>query len=156
MHDRHCGEIEHVSCCRVKAAHSALTQNDVVVAFGENVFGAQQQLVDGRRHPAFEQHRLFQFSNALEQRIILHVARADLDAVGVFGNEQRAFRVHCLGHDRQAALLARACEELQTFLAKPLEGIRRAARLERAAPERGAPGPFDDARGRHDLLFRLD
>ena len=133
MHYWNCSEVEHVARGGIEASHSTLAQNDALVAFSEDVLSAQQQVVDRRRHSALQQHGLFHFADCLEERIILHVARADLDAICELGNHLRAFGVHRFGDDRQAGRLACARQELQAFFPEALEGIRRAARLERAA-----------------------
>ena len=44
-------------------------------------------------------------------------------------------RVHDLGDDRHAVLLADVAEDLQAVLAQPLEAVGAGARLERAAAE---------------------
>ena len=53
-----------------------------------------------------------------KQRVVLHVARADLDAVGHFGDEVRAFFVERFGDDRQPRLAARQREQLESALAQ--------------------------------------
>ena len=49
-------------------------------------------------------------SDCFEQRIVLHVARANLNAIGHFGHEVRAFVVHRLCYDGEAGFMA--CAEL--------------------------------------------
>ena len=136
MHERNRREVEHVARGRVEAAHAALAENHLAVALGEDVLRAQQQIVIVAAMPRLSSTGLPSFPTVLQQRIVLHVARADLDAVGVLGDESRALFVHRLGDDRQSRFLARACEQLEPLDSEPLERVRRAARLERAAAQR--------------------
>ena len=52
-----------------------------------------------------------------EQVEILHVAGADLEHVGIAIDQLDAARVHHLGDDRHAVLVAGVAEDLQPFLA---------------------------------------
>jgi len=108
VHNGNRREIQHVSRGGVEASDAALTQNHLVVAFRQHVFGAEQKIVDGRGHSALDHHRLVQFSDDLEQRIVLHVAGADLNAIRNVGNGMCAFGVHRFGDDRKPCLIARA------------------------------------------------
>ena len=65
-------------------------------------------------------------------------------------------RVHQLGDEGQAGLLARLLEDLERFLAEALEGVRRGARLEGAPAEHRHALLRDGARRLHRLLARLD
>ena len=87
------------------------------------------------RQPALEQHRLAELAGDLEQRVVLHVARADLHDVGVLGDRVGVRGVEQLGDDRQPGLRARLGEDLQRRGAQALERERRRARLERAAAQ---------------------
>ena len=75
-------------------------------------------------------------ADLLEQGEVLHVAGADLEDVGVLGDQLDVARVHDLGDDGQARGLARAsASSLQPLLPEPLERVRGGARLERAAAQ---------------------
>ena len=83
-----------------------------------------------------------------EQREVLGVAGADLDDVDLVVDEGLdVARIHELGDDGHAELLARLAEQVEARLAHALAGIRRGAGLERAAAQdgraRGAHGPRD-------------
>ena len=93
LHQRDGRQVEQVARHRVEAANAALAEDHLIVALGEDVFGAHQQVDDRRRHAALEQHRLLHPADGAQQGIVLHVARADLNAVGVFGDEIRALFV---------------------------------------------------------------
>ena len=132
---RHDREVERVARVIGERPHAALAQHHVVVALGHDVLGRQQQLFERRRHAALQQHRLARAAGALEQREVLHVARADLDAVGVLLDELQRLVIDRFGDDRQVELFADARQDLQRLLAQSLERVRRGARLVRAAAE---------------------
>jgi hypothetical protein len=77
---------------------------------------------------------------ASKQRVVLHVARADLQNVGILGDHGNVVLRHDFGHDSQAALFARAGQHLQPFQAKPLKRVRRTARLEGASAQNARSG----------------
>src|SRR5678816_4342276 len=123
VHDRDRVQIEHVSRRAVEAPHATLAQHDLAIPLGQDVFGAQQQVVDRRGHAALEQYWLVQATDRLEQRVVLHVARTDLDAVGILRHEIRARLIHRFGHDRQPGFAAGELEELEPLLAEALKRI---------------------------------
>ena len=75
-----------------------------------------------------------------QQRVVLHVARADLDHVGDLEHRLEVARVHQLGDDRQPGLGLGLGEQPQALLPEPLEGVRRGARLVGAAAEHRRAG----------------
>ena len=91
----------------------------------------------GRADAALQQDRLARLAHGLEQRVVLHVARADLQHVGVLGDHRDVLGGHHLGDDRQAGLGARGGEHLQALLLVPLEAVGAGARLERTAAKAG-------------------
>ena len=68
--------------------------------------------------PRFSSTGFLRASRALQQREVLHVARADLDGVGVALDEVDALGVDGLGDHGQAGLLARLGQDLQALLAR--------------------------------------
>ena len=58
-----------------------------------------------RGQPALDEHRDAGAADLAQQRVVLHVARADLDDVGDLGDGLDVARVHQLGDDRQAGAL---------------------------------------------------
>src|SRR5579863_5334675 len=123
VNDRDSGQVEHVADCRIEAPDPALAQNDLVVALGEHVLGAHEQIVDRRRHATLEENRLADSSDDAQERVVLHVACTDLDAIGDLRHQIRAVLVHRLGDDRQAGLAAGDREQLQTAPSQPLKRI---------------------------------
>ncbi len=75
-----------------------------------------------------------------EQRVVLHVARADLDHVGDLQHGVEVAHVHQLGDDRQARLGLRLGEQAQALLAEPLEGVGGGAGLVGAAAQQRRAG----------------
>ena len=104
LEPRHRAEVEREARGGLERADPALAQDHLLVALLEDVVGRLQQLVQRRRQPALEQHRLAELAGDLEQRVVLHVARADLDDVGVLVDHVGVLGVEQLGHDRQAGL----------------------------------------------------
>ncbi len=124
LHERNRREIEEIARHRVEAADAALAQNHLAVSLGEDVLRAHEKLGDRGRHAALEQHRLVEPSDGAEQRIVLHVARADLNAICVLGHEMRALFVERLGHDGQTRFAPREREQLESLLAESLKRVR--------------------------------
>src|SRR6267378_8582720 len=85
------GEVERVARKVGKGADAALAKHDVVVALRHDVFGGHEKFVERGGHAALEEDVLFGAAGALEQREILHVARADLNDVGVFLDKVEGF-----------------------------------------------------------------
>ena len=83
LHHRNRRDIHRVARVGFESADAALAQNDFVVAAGEDVFGGEQQFFDGGGDAALQQHRLAQLAEFAQQIEILHVARADLQDVGI-------------------------------------------------------------------------
>ena len=97
-----------VSKVRMPRSHSTT----LWLPLRHDVLGRHQQLRDRRRQAALEQHRTLHAAQLGEQREVLHVARADLQHVGVLGDEVDVARVHHLGHDGQPRLGAHLGEQL--------------------------------------------
>jgi hypothetical protein len=112
-----------------------LAEDDVGVAAGQEVLGAHQPLLDGGREASFEEHRLAGLAGGAEEREVGHVAGADLEHIGVAGDEPDLVRLHHLGDDWQPGQFARFREVAEPLFAEPLEGVWRGARLEGAAAE---------------------
>ena len=129
-------EIERVARVIGKGAHAALAENYFVIAFAHHVLGGHQKLFERGAQAALDEHGLAQFSGLFEQREVLHVARADLDYVGPFGNQFEGFRVERLGDDAQAEFIADFGHDFQGFKAQPLKCVGRGARLVSAATEK--------------------
>ena len=91
----------------------------------------------GRAEAALEHDRPGDPPDVAQERVVLHVPGADLEDVGVLGDDVDLGRLHDLGDDRQAGPLARLGEVAQGLDAQALEGVRAGPRLERAAAQDG-------------------
>jgi hypothetical protein len=89
-----------------KRAHTALAEDHIVIALAHNVLGRHQEFFQGGRHSALQQHRFWGTAGAFEQGIIMHVARADLNNVGVFFDQFERLVVDSFGDDPQTEALA--------------------------------------------------
>ena len=136
LHGGNDGEVEGVAGMVGESAHAAFAEHHVVIAFAENVFGGHQKFVERGGHAALEKHGFFGAAGALEQRKILHVARADLDHVGVFFDEVEAFVVDGFGDDAEAELFADLRENFQAVFAEALKTVGGSARLVSAAAKK--------------------
>src|SRR3712207_7585242 len=72
---------------------------------------------------------LFPYTTLFRSREVLHVARADLEDVGVLSDEIHVAGLHDLGDHLQSGLFAGLGEELEAFRPEPLEAVRGGARL---------------------------
>ena len=148
-------EIERVAGVGLEGTDAAFAEQDVKVSFAQDVFRAHQQILDGRAHATLEHDGKFAAPDFFQERKILHIPRADLEAVRVFLDHFEVLRVHDLGDDRQARDLARFGKELQPFDAQSLKTVGRSAWLERTAAQDFRAAFFDRLRDPRDLLARL-
>src|SRR5215472_3381176 len=77
-------EVERIAGKIGECANAALAKHHIVVALREDVFRGHQELIKRGGHTALEKNWLLCASGPLEEREILHIARANLDDVGVF------------------------------------------------------------------------
>ncbi len=155
LEHRHRRQVERVAVGGLERADPALAQQHVRVALLEDVLRRHQQLVERRGDPALEQRRAPGAADLGQQRVVLHVASADLDDVGHLEHRLEVARVHQLGDDRQPGLGLGLREQPQALLAEALEGVGRGAGLVGAAAQQRAAGVLHDARRRHQLVARL-
>jgi hypothetical protein len=121
LHCRHDTQIERVSRMIGKRPYTALTEDHFVVSFRENVLRRHQKFFQRRRHAALQQYRLPSLARPLQQLIILHVPRADLDAVRVLLHQIERLHVDSFRYDSQARRVPRLRQQLQSFFSQPLE-----------------------------------
>ena len=69
--------------CVLEGADAALAEDHIRVALREHVLGRQQPLFHQHRQAALEHDRFAGLADLLEQEVVLRVARADLEDVGV-------------------------------------------------------------------------
>ena len=122
----------------------------------ERMYSAREQnLLDRGRDAALHQDGLAHVAEFAQQVEVLHVARADLEAVDVREHHLDLRDLHDLGDDEQARLVAGLAQELQAFDAHALEAVGRAARLECAAAKKLRAGRCDLLRAEENLIARL-
>ena len=80
---RHDADVEHVPSRGVEGANASLAEDDVLVTRQQHVLGGEQPLFHGGGEPALEQDWFSGRTGFAQERKVLHVARADLQHVGV-------------------------------------------------------------------------
>ena len=134
-------EVERVARVVGERADAALAQDHVVVAFRQDVLGGHQEFFERGRHAALEQHRFARPSGVAQQGEVLHVASADLDAVGILDHEVERLDVDGFGDDAKTRFLAGLGEQSEPLFAEALKRIgRRAGLIGAAAQQLGAAG----------------
>ena len=156
MKEWHGRDVERVARGGLERPDAPLAQDHVRVAARHHVLGGHQPLLDGAREAPLEQHRPSGLAHRHEQRVVLHVPRADLEDVGVLGDGLHLAGLHHLGDHRQTGPLACLGQEPQPVEAQALERVGARARLERAAAQHVRAGSGDRVGGLEELLPRLD
>ena len=112
FHCRDDGEVESIAGKIGEGANAALAKHDVVVALGEDIFRGHEEFVESGGHAAFKKDGEFGAASSLEEREVLHVARADLNDVGVMLHQRQRLVVHRFGDDKQTEVFTDFCENL--------------------------------------------
>jgi hypothetical protein len=149
------GKVERVARAGFEGLDSALAKCDLIVPSRKQVFRRQQPLLHRGRGAALEQNRLLDGREPSQQREILHVARADLEHVGVLTDQVHVFGAHDLGYHREAGEFTSFAQNLQRFNSQSLELIRRGARFVGSAAQHGSAGALYAARGLQQLFARF-
>jgi hypothetical protein len=152
LHQRHRGHVQGEPGRRFERADSALAEDDLVVAGGQDVLRRRQYLVDGAAEPALEHDRQPGSAGLAEQLEVLHVAGADLEPVDHLGDALDVSGVDHLGQHGQAGPAAGLGQQVQTRPPQPLERVRRRAGLERAAAQADRALAGDEGGDRVELL----
>src|SRR5882672_6838717 len=139
-----------------EGAHAALAEHYVVIALRENVLGGHEEFVERCGHAALEENGFLGAAGAFEQREILHVARTDLDDVGVLLDEVERFIVNRFGDDTEAVGRTNFRENLEAVFAEALKTIRGSARLISAPAEKPHAGFFEAFGDGEALLLSFD
>ena len=121
------------------AAYTALTQDDLLVAAGEQVLRCQQEFLHRGGEAALQQHGAAQLAQRFQQRIVLHIAGTDLQHVHI-GQQIQLGGIGDLRYHRQARIPARLHQQIHAGLFQTLEGVGRGAGLEGAAPQQLGAG----------------
>ncbi len=86
FNDRNGADIEGVACFGFIGADATFTQHHIIVAVAENVFSAHQPFFRGAAEAAFEKDGAIGFADGVEQGIVLHITRTNLENVGIFAD----------------------------------------------------------------------
>src|ERR1700676_3934278 len=138
-----------------EGAHAAFAQNHLVVAFRKNVLSRHEKLFERGRHTALQQDRLARASGPAQEREVLYVARADLDAVSEFFHQVECFNIDGLGYDAKSSFVAGVGKVSQTLFAQALKSIWRGAGFISSAPQQVCAGGLDGASGSQNLFAAL-
>jgi hypothetical protein len=107
LHHRYGRNVHSVARIVFESADAALAQDHVVVAARQDVFCGQQQLFDGGRNAALQQHRLALIPQLAQQIVILHVARAHLEDIGILADQRNLRLVHDFADHQQPMAVCR-------------------------------------------------
>src|SRR4029453_664836 len=99
----------------------------------------KQKFLYGSAQAAFEHDRFVELTDVREQLKVLHIARPDLQDIGVLTHNIQVARIKNFGDDRQPGHFSSMSQIIQTFRAQTLEAIGRGSRLLNAAPDKPAP-----------------
>src|SRR6267154_474456 len=150
------GDIERVAGISLERADAALAENDVVIAARQNVFGAHQKFFHGGGHAAFQQDGFADFAKRAKEKVVLHVARANLKNVHVTEHHLNLRRVHHFADGEESEFVRSFAHELEARFPHALEGVRRSARFEGAASQNFSARFGHTFRDRKNLFARLD
>ncbi len=118
-------QIERVAGRGLEGLDAPLAQNDLSIPLAHDVLGRHDPLFHGAARSALEEDRLVGAPHFVEQGIVLAVARADLEDVGILADDADGARLHHLGDDGEAGERPGFGEEAQPLLTEPLERVRR-------------------------------
>ena len=136
-HERHGGQVQSVSGGGLEGADPALAENDVGVAVGQDVLGAQQPFLDRIAQAALEENGSVRRSDRLQQGEVLGVASAHLQHVSDLGDVLDITGRQDLGDNRQPGDRSGLFEQIQARATESAKRIWRRPRLVRAAAQNG-------------------
>src|SRR5215208_5651187 len=154
------GQVEREARARFERADPTLAQHHVVPTRGRHVLGREQPLLHRRREPPLQDNAVvrarYRGADAPQEREVRHVARPDLQNIGVLHDQLYVVRVHHLGYYLQAEVPRDLGEYLQALLAEALERVGRGAGFKGAAADVGEAGLLHGLRGGYKLFVALD
>ena len=149
-------EIHRIARIGLIRTDAALTEDDVLISARRNVLRCIQPLTDRRREPAFEKHGLLCLAECLEHLEVLHIARTNLQEIGILRDKTDIILVHDFRHNTQTCLVSDIAQNLQPLLTEPLKVVRARTWLECAAAEELRTCRFHLDRDIIDLIVALD
>ena len=128
------GGIQCGPCGGQAALHTALAQDHLLIAAGEDILRRQQEFLHRGGQTPLQHHRAAQLAQRLQQRVVLHIPGAHLQDVHVLQQRELGY-VGDLRDYGQTGVTARLHQQLHTDPAQSLKRIRGGAGLEGTAPQ---------------------
>ena len=116
-------------------ADSPFAEDHVTLLPGQQGLRRHQPLLHARGRGAFHDHGLLEAARDFQERLILHVAGRDLDAIDVIGHLLGRPRIDDFGDHRESCLFAHAVQGVQPFIADPAEVVGTDPLRPQARPE---------------------
>jgi hypothetical protein len=129
------GNIQRVAGPFLEGSNAALAEDQAFFATGEDVLGGEHPFFHRLRESALEKHWPSGSSDLFEEREILGVAGANLQNVGVLGDQTNISGVHDLGDEQHFVFLGGSSTEFQALFAHALKSVRAGARFVRASTQ---------------------
>ncbi len=156
LDDRNGRNVQRVARVVFKCTNATLAEHHVVVPARHDVLGREKPFFNRCRRPALQENRLADLRQFLQQIEVLHVACPDLQDIDLFAEKRNLRVVHNFRNHKQAVLVRRFPQHLQTLFAHTLETVGRGSRLERAAAENAYAVFLHDPGNGHDLFGAFD
>jgi hypothetical protein len=150
------GKVESVPGGALECPDPPLAENDVGIAFREDVLGGEEPFLDGRGHAAFQKDGVGNATEFAKKVEVLHVPCPDLETVDHARHRLDLANIHHLADDPQTGDRAGFAEPLEGFFAVALEGIRGGPGLEGAAAEQMSARVLDRAGNPQQMIVTLD
>ncbi len=119
LDERHRRKVQGIAAVVGQSANAPLAQDDVGIVLRQNVLRRKKHLVERGRMTAFEEHRFAGPSSFLQKRVVLHVAGADLDDVGVCGHKVKSLGIYRLGDYSEIETFSHFRQDFETLFPRP-------------------------------------
>ena len=156
LEHRHSGDVQRVAGVLLIGADTALAQDNVLISACHDVLGGHQEFLHGVGEAALEQDRLIRLAQLLEQLKVLHVARADLEAVALVHEQVDVCGISDFSDNRHPGYLVRLVQQFEALGLKALEGVRGRTGLPCAAAQDCRAVRLHMFGNVDDLLLALD
>lgn len=139
-------EIKGVACSGLKSPDAPFAENDVPIAFADDILCGHQYILNGCGHTPLEDNGLLSLTQRSEQPEVLHVSSADLEGVRICGHGLHIRDFNYFRDTGQAGCSGDFSQDLQSLQSQALKGIGAGAWLEGAAAENMGTGLLDALR----------